>query len=207
MKNLFFLFLIALFINSCEKVSENKISIKGHLYSDCNRQPLSNVLLQLYKPNTGAGQGGITILSEVTTAQDGSFQFDIISTLHQLTLRRDGSSGEIMYNIPGENTIENVEVFSPAKTIIEVRLNVQHPYTNQDTLYVTDYDNVYVKKKVAGPFATGVLYTSTNFTIPIPNYLNSDMDIGYKINNRDWVIKNFFLNPCQTNSVTVDINQ
>lgn len=114
--------------------------------------------------------------------------------------------GDILAKIPQDKNYDNAEVFFNPTCSIRVRLNVINQYSSNDTLFIPDYNNISTKLKVPGPFVSGELYTATDFDIIVSNYQNRPMDIWNKINNGNWIIKDFLLNPCVLSEIVVDIN-
>jgi hypothetical protein len=204
--------LLLLFFTSCTKEDNKEYSLNGKLFQGCTNQPLANkeiILDQRIGANWVLQTSGGEV-ARTTTDANGNFKFTYKAKnendLRILVAAGFGNSS-IIEGIPGKKDLNNLVVNYSATTSIQVKLNVINPHSMTDTLFITDFNNPLVKLKIAGPFISGTLYTTNGFGITNPNYENTNtVDLGYKLNNNNWIIKSFNLKACDTSRVTADIN-
>ncbi len=210
--------LLALF-TSCLKIKDNHIYIlSGHLFNDCSMTPVANKEISLYQSVSGgviSPTYGGKILANATTDANGYFQFkykDDGGSVMEIQYKAGAGYNSIMEEIPKQTTDENLVLYLNPTTNIQVSLNVINPHTVNDTLHITDYNNLPNDLVIPGPFFSQTLYSSV-FNLYTMTYKNNNfyngvgyINVGYKINTANYSLKKVTVTPCENENVVVDIN-
>src|SRR5690554_1927588 len=157
-------FVLTSFLFACDKSNEIKYTVKGRLMHDCG-VPAANVTDVSFKQHGQPlfGQKGMFL----------SFNTDAEGYFEVVYNRKDANSldmeilknGPILEGIPAMKNLDLGEVFWGTPIFSYVRyLEVNNPYTTNDTLILPDYNTgIGVAKYIAGPFESGVIDTIWNF--------------------------------------------
>jgi hypothetical protein len=186
MKTLFSFIFIVFIALSCNKPASSKlITIEGQLMSSCD-VPAANKSGSI-RTNDGLLTGsGLSL--DFTTDENGYFKIQYSGTenLDNFTVRVQGSSDVLkVTNLGGNNKDLGKVYINPFPTNFIIKLDVQNPYTENDTLVMLDFDNPdpFANKLIPGPFSTGYLdsvfnYSFTKFPIHFSDLLNGTGPIG-----------------------------
>jgi hypothetical protein len=157
-----------------EDVVDQKITVQGNLYENCDNNPAQNFELILL--NNGQETYN-------TTNQNGEFIFHYIKNdKGDMSIRYKvvpNSSQLIMNNIPQGSNISNLNLYLETYEIVNVNLDVKNTYTSADTLYITNS----IGGKYPGPFTTGFLFVDSNYTSGSMDFMGDEIIIGYKLND------------------------
>lgn len=212
---------VGISFSGCKKAftNPNTYTLKGKVYVDCNKTPIANAIV-IYVDNgiegngTGIHNGNLEVGRDTTNA-DGSFEINYklpegVGVLIDPNLTVKGVN--TLYGVPDVKNIENLEVYAAPTCFLNVKLNVQKPYTNTDTLLVNNLVTGIGNLKIAGPFTTGTVYTIPNYHVLKHYYVDTDHPavdstkyIGSKLNNLNWQINRFVPLPCQSLDVVIDV--
>lgn len=184
-------------------------TISGYLYEDCSMAPLPNHYVELIQGLTGGlGPTSGGFLVSGYTDSTGYFELVFEDQNGQAIKLMDASS-ELMLEIPGRQDSKDLIVYRHPTCNAQVSLNVLNTYTEEDTLYMTDFNNVLDVYKVAGPFDSGLLYEVANYELLSMNYISNSFTFRYNINGGNWATNwidiDLNLQICDTNHVTVDV--
>ncbi len=172
--------------NSCSKdevLSPTKsYTINGTLYRDCFSPPLKNVDLELWQnaPN-GLNYGGL--LDQCTTDDNGFYEFNFPSKKGmELFIRFKASEGgNIIHEyIPKDTSIYDLDLYFHPTVNIEVHLDVENPYTKNDTLIINNLIDPN-GLKLAGPFRSGFVFRSEDVFLFNQSMKSTHFKIGYAI--------------------------
>lgn len=160
------LFVVLLF-SSCKKKNNEgpTYTISGHLYEDCNMQPVANTFMDIL-------QGGSGFLTSTTTDNTGYFKLefkDLVTDFQKIRIKDAGGYNEIMLDIPWQTNIDNLLLYKNPTTNIQVSLNVINPHSVNDTLFIKDFKTItgFIQ---SGPFTSGILFTSESIQLPVMTY-------------------------------------
>ena len=128
--------LILLFLSILQACDEDMPTyiITGHCYKSCNYDPLANYELRLHKdgtPSSGIGGKGTPAGDwYATTDSNGYFKFKFQDIC--------GDNLQIVNftPLPESRSIYNIEIFQKAYYILQTRLNVINPHSQNDTLQI-----------------------------------------------------------------------
>lgn len=186
MKNIILVIITISIICSCKK---EKVSYKlsGQL-SSCFanvKRAYANEEIRLYQKNPGFFSNDDKALATTKTDNNGNFSFDYFAENTNNKVAIQASSGfgfnTLVSQIPVKN-IDNADFYLGGYNLV-VSLNVTKPYTNSDTLYVSNLKTLIFVKK-AGPFVSGRYYVETNVPVkPEVNYEFNSEDLRYVIND------------------------
>lgn len=188
MKKLILIILYSIFFGACKKDKMSTNMLKGQIivcYSPINQIPYASSKIELYQQKNGTNINSQT-LATTTTDVNGNFIFEYSTDNpnDNLTIRESSGFGisNIMTGIPLKN-IDNLKIYYNGRYNLVVNLNVTKPYTNSDTLYISNPKTLnYVKK--AGPFINGRYFVESGVSVkPDPNYGFNSENIRYVINN------------------------
>ncbi len=195
---------------TCKKDTKQLTTLSGHIYKDCSKQPLANTEIVFFQPVSSdlllQTSGGI--VGTATTDLTGYFKASFMPVNNNaLKIQEKVGLGynTLMEGVPGN--VEGLKIYEHSATNIQVLLNVINSYSANDTLYITNFNNLNEKMKITGPFNTGILYNTNKYPLASLSYYadQNNTSLGYKINSGNWIIKNFNLVPCDTVKVTVNI--
>lgn len=197
----------SLFITSCER--HDLHTINGYLYENCSMTPVSNDYIELIQGITG-GMGPTNGGSLVSGYTDVNGYFELVfDSQNNQTIKLMDESIELILDIPSNKDTKGLIVYRQPTCKIQVSLNVMNTYTETDTLYMTDLNNVLDVYKVAGPFENGFVYEASNFELLEMGYDSNPLTIRFNINGGIWATNwtdiDLNLNICDTNYVSVDI--
>lgn len=206
-----------MFITSCKKslISPNEQTyvISGRLYTDCSMQPLTNQridLHQTYVSNILVGgelKGGF--LAETTTDENGNFRFEFKDKGGmelRIRILSESSFNDVMLDIPKMKNIFDLNIFKNSTVNINVYLSATNPYTEFDTISLTDFNNIFQPLKISGPFTSGLLYTANNFKLLNYSYIGGRVNFGYQINNQTEVMSSYQVTACDALNLTISID-
>jgi len=188
-------------------------TITGRLFENCNMQPLSNQLIDLFQEySTGVGGLNGGILAQTTTDANGNFKFDF-KDMDGFTesIRIPAGQGytKLIENIPQNQSISNIEVFKTIYTNFQVSLNVINPHSNTDTLVIANFETN-TEMHIPCPLTSGILYTATNYPLLVKDFGGNFMRLTWYFNQYTGTLyeKTFKIEKfCgDTVFVTVDIN-
>lgn len=167
MKNLIIISLILFLIASCNK--NKKVFVEGILMEDCNT-PAANTPLIALQDDYNHALFSSDVWEEFTTNSQGYFRFEAKKnvTVH---LNLKSQMTRLMNDIEiGNNNLNIGKVYSERfLTKHVINLDVQQPYTENDTLILIYKNNTsnpsYNEfKYYTGPFQSGILDTMENIT-------------------------------------------
>ncbi len=188
MKNIITIFIL-LFFAFCKKEKIAYI-LKGQVvlcYSPTNQVGYKNKRIELFQQKNGIDRKG-EIIGTTTTDSSGNFNFGYTTSniIDKIKIRESSGFGisDIITAIPVKN-IDNLKVYYSGRYNLVVSLNVIKPYTNNDTLFVSNLKNLtYIKR--AGLFVNGRYYTEISVPIkPDINYEFNNEKLFYVLNNND----------------------
>lgn len=197
-----------LLIFGCENNPKLHI-ISGYLYEDCSQMPLSNQYVELVQ-GIGGGLGHTSggFLADGYTDSTGYFELAFEKDNNETLNLRDGSV-DLLTDIPSNTDTKDLNIYKISTCDVQVFINVLNAYTEEDTLYMTNFDDIGGIYKLAGPFSSGFLYSTEYFSLPTQNYLSGTFTFRYNINGgqwaSNWIDKDVDLKLCDGNSITVDI--
>ena len=143
---------VLLMASSCSKKDKQPNVIKGRLMYGCTT-PAANVPLML----KGGGKFVQTVdgMNEIYTDENGYFEFKFHPVMSWYTLM--SSPQKIVSQIPNQSFTDLGEVNFGATVDFIIKLQVNNPYTENDTLYIPDYHNSdpFAQLAFAGPFSNG----------------------------------------------------
>jgi len=212
-----FLFLLGVstipfLFSSCKKNGDEKYTITGKIFLSCTSTPWANKEISFFQ-RVGADWVGQTSGGELgTTITDVNGNFSFAYTPqngNDIRIQEQAGFGysTICEGLTGKTTEENLLIRYGPITTAQVKLNAINPYTQADTLYITDFRGGANFFKVTGPFANGTLYNASNYGFGSSYEVPASKEISFKIGyNGSWKSKSFQLVPCDTSRVTVDIN-
>lgn len=186
-------------------------TIEGYIYADCDKLPLANEEIELFQEIetnilTGNSTGGI--LATGQTDENGHFVLTYSPENKSQVLIKT-VSGNNLIGVPIDTNIDDLETYTNPSCYVEVGLNTLNSYTSSDTLYTTDFNNIFNVFKQAGPFENSILYVAENFTPIGMNYSENPFTFSYNINGgewtSDWIYLDLDLQICDTNFVVIDI--
>ena len=188
MKNLIFILSLAILLSSCKK-EKLTYSITGQLVSCGSTQYTANSYVDLFQQRNG-GNYKSEIVATTTTDSEGKFSFTYIpnNNLDDVLILRQ-SSGNSFINLVEGIPIKNISDFkyyySGFAYNLVVSLNVQKPYTANDTLYVQSCSTVNPNGiKIPGPFVSGRLFVVPGLALrPKVNYSGNTQNINAGLNS------------------------
>ncbi len=211
-----YLFTILPFFFSCDLTQpdvKNTQIFSGYLYEDCNMEPKINHevnLFQDYEIGLIDDTGGplATGYTDSTGYFRLKFNHDGIGAIHF----REGTNN-LMDFIPWNLEIAEVNVFRHPTCNIQINLNAENSYSDDDILIVNNLNDLLNNVEINGPFEDGVLYEISNYTMLGMIYdttfgglkFVSYLDIGYKVNEIEWSVKRFNISACDSIFVVLDI--
>lgn len=179
-------------LTSCKKETDNNTyTIAGHLYVDCNLEPVKNYKIQLMvnHPN-GSNMSDYDMTVETTTDSSGYYKFEFKNKGdYPLVILYSAGAGYniIMSGIPARVSLSELPLHINSSTNVELGLNVINPYSSNDTLYITDYrTNDYMA--IPGPFTSGKVYTAIDYYLFVENYTGEKRAVSWYINHFAGVI-------------------
>lgn len=211
MKTFLFLLITTIYLFSgCKKKGEDRYTIKGQILISCTSIPFANKEISFFQRigsdwvgQTSGGELGVT-----STDASGNFSFSY-DPLNDNEIRIQEPAGfgySTIFTLSGKRNLENLKIRYGPVTTIQVKLNVTKAYSQNDTLYITDYRGGANFLKVSGPFSNSILYNAPNYGFGTSYDVVSSRELTYKIgNNGPWKSKSFDLVACDTSRVTVDI--
>lgn len=169
MKFLQYLLLIVPFLlmaSNCSKKDKQPNVIKGRLMYGCVT-PAANVPLMLKAGNKFVET--VDGANKIYTDEYGYFEFKFQPVMKWYTLM--ASPQKILSQIPNQSHTDLGEVNFGASIDFIIKLQVNNPYTESDTLYIPDYQSSdpFAQKSFAGPFSNGQVL-DTLIGIPFTNY-------------------------------------
>lgn len=202
---------IIIVIISCKKEIK-PYTISGFFFGGCPKQSLANQQIKLmYKKSSGMYYFNETS-QIVTTDINGYFTFT--TNLKSWWIQVSGSE-DVLYSSNSKTNVSNIEIYKGVSNAIRVYLNVIRPYTINDTLLLYHVrDSNGFSYRITGPFNSGFLLTTPNFTPNIAFYSNQDLD-SIKIASIETAISNnwgkhtyskFNFSLCDTSTVTINID-
>ncbi len=185
------------------------IQLSGRVFHSCNT-PIKNDTIYIVRSGTSSLAGTSESTSEtVVTDSLGNF-------CNHFPLKGGEKTISIRYGVrpilQGITTLSNtndIVAYFETVSCIQVRLNVLHSYTSNDTLSITDLGTNGLLK-IPGPFSSGVLYTAPNVRELEPMYGGTKRILTRYINSNvsqrveQEVVLNKFCN--DTIFVTANIN-
>ncbi len=216
MKNIVTILLLILVITSSCKKEKISYSLKGQIvlcYSPTNQVAYKNAKIELFQQKIGIDRKG-EIIGTTTTDSSGNFNFTYTTNniTDKIKIRESSGFGlsDIISGIPVKN-IDNLKVYYSGRYNLVVILNVINPYTNNDTLFVSNLKTLTYLKR-AGPFVNGRVYTEGGVSLlEDPSYNGNKQTMSCGLNslqnlifNKEFIVSNNFL--CgDTVYVTLDI--
>lgn len=192
MKSTFSILLLTLpllfMASHCPKKNKAPRTLRGRIVAGCDGTPMANLNMMFSQQTTQFNTGGR--VGECTTDENG--YFELIYTPEHNGLLTLYSHGPVLTDIPLDDQLDLGDVYYSAAVNFTVRLDVQNPYTDQDTLYYYDWNypvsSTTWVKKIPGPFQSGFIDTVTNATFmdfPISYSKESTIKVNYYINVYD----------------------
>lgn len=191
---------------------DNTYIIAGHLYTDCNLEPVANkkIRLEVIHPN-GTYYSNYDMTVETTTDANGYYKFEFKNKRDfplEISCQAGTGYKTLMSDIPARISLDDLSLHMLSSTNIKVMLNVLNPYSANDTLFITDLrNNKYTP--FPGPFSSGPLYTASNFPLNEEYYSGEQRAITWYLNHfngvshEKWFVIDKFCR--DTVTVTVDI--
>ena len=166
MKTFIYILPILLLASACKKVtsSNEPVSIEGRLMASCD-VPAANKS-GFIRTDDGLLSGpGISL--SFTSDENGYFKITHTGkeSLDKFTVRVQGSSDVLRVNhLSGKKKNLGKVYINPFPTNFIIKLDVKNPYTENDTLVMTDFtsSDPFAQKFIPGPFNTGVLDSVVN---------------------------------------------
>ena len=205
-----------IFIFGCKK-EKVTYSLTGQLVSCGSTQYTANSYVDLFQQRNG-GNYKSEIVATTTTDSDGKFSFTYTPNNNLdnvLILRQSSRFGfvNLVEGIPIKNIPDFKYYYSGSGYHLIVSLNVQKPYTANDTLYVyIPGSTAATEYKAAGPFVSGRIITKINQGFyPKVNYSGTEQTIrsGLLIGGNDVFNKTYtvpFPTKCEGDSIYVNLD-
>ncbi len=200
-----------MFFSNCKK-ENTAYNLKGRIvlcYNTGVITPFANEPIDLFQTYNG-GNYKSRVLGNTSTDAQGNFSFNYITDDRDEKLAIRASSGfgfiKIVKGIPVQN-ISDLKVYYSGRYNLVIGLNVTKPYTNSDTLYISDLINLgYIKK--AGPFVSGRVSVQPGVALNEPEYENNKGIIYSGLNSNTNLIfnKEFIIENSKLCSDTVYVN-
>lgn len=165
---------------------DNTYTIAGHLYTDCNLEPVKNFKMRLIIDHPNGPYGtDYDMTVESTTDSNGYYKFEFKNKRdYPLVIEYSAGAGfnTLMSAIPAKTSLNDLSLHMNPSTNITVGINVNKPYTASDTLFIADFrTNKYLA--IPGPFTSGTIYTAVNFGLFEENYIGEKRDLIWYMNH------------------------
>lgn len=146
--------LCMLHFSGCGLFEDIKIeqTISGHLYLDCEMEPLTNYTIEIKGKDNGGFGGNSATLATVTTDENGYFYAKFEHNYSRVTMWAPQNFGILLFELDSEENLIDHDFIIVEIGRFQMKLQTQQSYTDQDTLYLNYFADGVGTKTFVGPF-------------------------------------------------------